>query len=43
LTIFKEAMAEGLGLPVEVIVMTALTAVNAERASGLNWISGVGK
>jgi hypothetical protein len=43
LTIFKEAMADGLGLPVEVIVMTVLTAVNAERASGLNWISGVGK
>lgn len=40
LTIFREAEGK---VPVEIVVMTALTAVSAERASGLNWFAGMGK
>lgn len=40
LTIFNEARGK---LSTEVIVTTCLTAVNAERATGANWLGGFGR
>ena len=40
LIIFKEARGK---IATEVIVVTCLTAVSAERASGMNWFGGLGK